>query len=109
MSKVKSYDQENWYTFFCPGCGHDHNIPVNGVKNSSGATWQFNMDMDKPTFTPSIDYRWGTYADPNWEAPTEHGDWSGRCHSVVTDGKIAFLSDCTHALAGQTVELPEIH
>ena len=27
------------------------------------------------------------------------------CHSFVTDGKIQFLGDCTHELAGQTVEL----
>ena len=31
-----------------------------------------------------------------------------RCHSFVTDGRIQFLSDCTHALAGQTVDLPDI-
>lgn len=29
------------------------------------------------------------------------------CHSFVRDGRIEFLSDCTHALAGQTVELSE--
>ena len=29
------------------------------------------------------------------------------CHSFVTDGRIQFLADCTHALAGQTVDLPE--
>ena len=30
------------------------------------------------------------------------------CHSFITDGKIQFLSDCTHDLAGKTVELPDI-
>jgi hypothetical protein len=30
------------------------------------------------------------------------------CHSFVTDGKIQYLSDCTHAMAGQTVDLLEI-
>jgi hypothetical protein len=29
------------------------------------------------------------------------------CHSFVTDGRIQFLEDCTHELAGQTVDLPE--
>ena len=29
------------------------------------------------------------------------------CHSFVRDGRIEFLSDCTHELAGQTVELEE--
>jgi hypothetical protein len=31
-----------------------------------------------------------------------------RCHSFITDGKIEFLSDCTHSLAGQTVELKPV-
>jgi hypothetical protein len=30
------------------------------------------------------------------------------CHSFVTDGRIQFLGDCTHALANQTVELPDL-
>ena len=28
------------------------------------------------------------------------------CHSFVTDGRIQFLTDSTHTLAGQTVPLP---
>lgn len=30
------------------------------------------------------------------------------CHSFVRDGRIQFLADCTHAMAGQTVDLPEV-
>jgi len=30
------------------------------------------------------------------------------CHSFVRDGKIQFLSDCTHALSGQTIDLSPI-
>jgi hypothetical protein len=30
------------------------------------------------------------------------------CHSFVTDGRIQYLGDCTHAMAGQTVDLPDI-
>lgn len=26
---------------------------------------------------------------------------------MTTDGRIQFLNDCTHALAGQTVDLPD--
>jgi hypothetical protein len=29
------------------------------------------------------------------------------CHSFVTDGRIQYLSDCTHAMAGQTKELAD--
>lgn len=30
-----------------------------------------------------------------------------RCHMYIREGKIQFLSDCSHALAGQTVEMPD--
>lgn len=30
------------------------------------------------------------------------------CHSFITDGKIKYLSDCNHHLAGQTIDLPKI-
>ncbi len=30
-----------------------------------------------------------------------------QCHSFIEKGKIRFLPDCTHSLAGQTVDLPE--
>ena len=29
------------------------------------------------------------------------------CHSFVVNGQIQFLPDCTHALAGQTVPIPD--
>lgn len=29
------------------------------------------------------------------------------CHSFITDGEIQFLNDCTHKLAGHTVDLLE--
>jgi hypothetical protein len=56
--------------------------------------WMWNRDTEKPTITPSI--------------LTNGSDTMPRCHSFVTDGKIQFLSDCTHALAGQTVDLLDI-
>jgi hypothetical protein len=55
--------------------------------------WTWNGSLDKPTFTPSLLC--------NQDSP------ESRCHSFVTDGKIQFLSDCHHELAGQTVELPD--
>ncbi len=75
------------YAFHCPGCDDVHTV---------GLTWKFNGDLEKPTFSPSILV---TYFED--ETVKE------RCHSFVRDGQIQFLSDCTHALASQTVELPE--
>jgi hypothetical protein len=31
-----------------------------------------------------------------------------RCHSFVRAGRIEFLNDSTHALAGKTVDLPDL-
>lgn len=42
------------------------------------------------------------------EPGDEPKEWADNvCHSFVRAGKIEFLGDCTHALAGQTVALPD--
>lgn len=76
---------------FCPGCKTHHGFTT---KHPTSSVWQWNGSFDKPTFSPSMLC--------NKDYP------ESRCHSFVTDGKIQFLSDCFHELAGQTVELPEI-
>jgi hypothetical protein len=89
--------------FWCPGCEEAHQVSV----EVPGEVWGFNGDYEKPTFTPS----YLTWVDPNPNADPkyENGKYFNgfRCHSFITDGKIQFLGDCTHKLAGQTVELPE--
>lgn len=82
-------------TFDCPGCGFAHILNVDPAHRPS---WTFNGKLDLPTLFPSIN---ATRKFPSGR-PTE------RCHSWVRDGRIEFLSDCTHALAGKTVELPEL-
>lgn len=79
--------------FECPGCNMLHGV---NVETDGPPRWGWNGSVDKPTFTPSVlvHYRWGP----------EQRDVV--CHSFVTDGRIQFLGDCTHALAGQTIDLP---
>lgn len=79
------------FAFTCPGCGDIHAIPTHGPK-----AWGFNGDLEKPTFTPSI------------LARLPMPDRVHVCHSFVRDGQIQFLSDSTHALAGQTVALAPV-
>lgn len=99
--------------FWCGGCDEPHVISVN-----QGA-WTWNGNAEQPTFSPSILVRGGHYAD-GWKGPgcwcnfnERHPDLAqtrftcDRCHSFVTDGKTQFLSDCTHKLAGQTVEISD--
>ena len=64
----------------------------------SSAVWGFNGDLDHPTFTPSV------LNISNWGPERREL----RCHSFVTGGRIEFLGDFPHTLAGQTVDLPEI-
>jgi hypothetical protein len=103
--------------FWCPGCEGSHVLSISG----DGAVWGWNGDAHSPTFTPSVLIRTGhhipsqqgkrCWCDYNREQVAAGKDAShftcGTCHSFVTDGRIQFLGDCTLALAGQTVELPE--
>lgn len=77
--------------FHCPGCKYGHPLEIE-VPACQGWTW--NGSLDLPTFTPSLLIH-------------GHPPSTPRCHSYVTDGKIQFLSDCEHELAGQTVEIPD--
>jgi hypothetical protein len=99
--------------FWCPGCDEVHQI------TTSPGGWGWNGSLDKPTFTPSVLVTSGHYAQGsrsqatgechcNFEARTGQTTnfKCGVCHSFVTDGRIQFLGDCTHALANQTVDLP---
>lgn len=67
--------------------------------------------MVRPTFSPSILVT-GVHRLTQEERETlqQGGKVTPRplvCHSFVRDGRIEFLSDCSHALVGQTVDLPE--
>lgn len=102
--------------FKCPGCKEKHVIYVG---DGAGPRWSWNGSLTQPTFQPSVLVRsghfvperggdkdcWCTY---NAEHPDDPADFKCRhCHTFITDGRIQFLSDCSHELAGQTVDLPE--
>lgn len=98
--------------FWCPGCEEHHGITVDGSRG-----WTWNGSLELPTVSPSILVRSGHYAQPEksecWcnfeERFGKASPFKCRlCHSFVRDGRIEFLSDCTHALAGKTVPLPEM-
>lgn len=112
--------------FWCPGCRQAHG-PTVGSPLGGGPRWTWNGDYVKPTFQPSLLVQWDSYK-PEARARDDayrqqHGEYpnrSGRdpadwfhnvCHSFIgcngaAPGQIVFLSDCTHALAGQTVDIP---
>ena len=98
-------DGSQTFLFDCPGCGALHAPCVRAGSrydtraNGLGPVWGWNGSMDAPTFTPSLLVRWNGGRGENRADEV--------CHSFITDGHIQFLSDCTHELAGQTVDLPD--
>lgn len=88
------------YAVWCEGFQCNHIIPT--IK-SEWATiiWEFNGDLEKPTFTPSVRI--------SYEEPDElNGPRKDRCcHFFITNGMIQYLSDCTHEYAGKTIELKD--
>jgi hypothetical protein len=72
--------------FFCPGCEIVHKI---------NTSWSWNGDKVRPTFNPSV-----KVSGYNDRKKSEFV-----CHSFIRDGVIDYLSDSTHRLKGQSVEL----
>lgn len=107
-------------TYWCPGCDEAHHLVTVGEK-----AWSWNGDPFRPAFSPSVLVRSGHYAEHfkpgdscwctyNAENPDAPSSFSCQvCHAFVgsadgsTPGFIQFLNDCTHALKGQLVPLPE--
>lgn len=78
------------FQVWCPACKREHPITRD---------WQFNGDLDRPTFSPSLlvhEIMTGPYV------------LHPRCHSFIDGGRIRFLSDCGHDKAGQTMDLPDV-
>jgi hypothetical protein len=72
---------------WCPGCRMLHPICIDP---DAAVKWSWNSDPVKPTFNPSVKVL------------------SPQCHYFVREGKIQYLSDCSHKYAGQTIDMPEI-
>lgn len=107
--------QGNRVAFMCPGCNDLHQVtilppvgPRGGETPTRYPVWGYNGNPDAPTFTPSISVTWSEPSDVEGEFDDVSKDRKMVCHSFVTDGRIQFLCDCTHALAGQTVDLPDL-
>lgn len=75
------------YHHWCPGCGREHPLPD---------SWEFDGNLEKPTFNPSFKQTWV---------------WMGverTCHYHLHAGVLKFYDDCDHELRNQHVPLPEL-
>ena len=88
-----------WRTIYlwCPGCDGLKALPLAGEDGAlpqwpvGRAHWDWDGNLEAPTLSPSI---------------LQHASGSlPACHSFLRAGRWEFLSDCTHSLAGQTVDM----
>lgn len=104
------------FMFWCPGCQDTHYFSV-GIAGQP--SWNFDGNRDRPTISPSLLTRTGHYCahhkpgDDCWcSYEARYGKKPPfacyQCHLFLKDGRLQFLADCTHALAGQTVDLPDL-
>lgn len=92
----------------CPGCNEGHMVYVKG---DGVPLWDWNGDFECPTFSPSVLVQSVQRLTAEEVAVVRRGeanDFASRktqCHFFITNGRIQFLDDCTHALKGQTINM----
>jgi hypothetical protein len=115
------------YYFWCPGCEELHSFITQRSDSfrPSGPLWDFDGNMECPTFSPSLIMWCGHYADLRHGRPTDscwctynekliaEGKEPSRfkcsiCHLFLKSGMLQFLPDSTHHLAGKTIPLPDL-
>lgn len=121
LSKILRNGADGRLTWWCPGCDGPHQVVARidnaalPVPNASDAdwtppqeyyaardgAWAWNGSARRPSFMPSVLVTYdGADAGKDGAPPAV-------CHSFVVAGQMQMLGDCTHALAGQTVDIPE--
>lgn len=88
ISLFSTNNTKTGFTFWCEGCEGYHGVWVFKPNEITNAKWSWNGNLIHPTFSPSLVIN-GKY----------------KCHSFIRDGYIQYLTDCTHSLAGQTIQL----
>lgn len=88
---------------WCPACEEMHAFALDG-KNASGAQWTWNGNVEAPSFSPSMLIKINPPGHPHYQPQAT----SSVCHYILTAGVINFCGDCTHAMKGQSVSLPDL-
>ena len=105
LSKVLKQARPFVFWHYCAGCSQRHLIPTVGAEDgftSITARWAFSGTYEAPTFSPSININ-----IPSWTTEDGRPVPGYACHYFINSGMIQYLSDCTHALAGQTLPMSE--
>ena len=95
LSQFLERINERELAFYCRGCKMMHPVPIApDPENPKAPKWQFNGDVNRPSFHPSV------IARHTRSGKVVH------CHSWIKNDTIEYMGDCTHELKGQTNALP---
>lgn len=89
---------------YCPACQNIHIVGTH-LTLANGSRWNWNQDADRPTFWPAIKITTSFYRDkedPDFVLPATC------CHYHIHLGVLTYFFDCTHAMAGKWVALPDL-
>jgi hypothetical protein len=84
------------FAWWCPGCDKMHPLPYE-------KGWSWDGNLEEPTFSPSFKHEWRSKLMDDRSVDLHYV-----CHYIVTAGKVAYCGDCTHALAGQIIDMPDL-
>lgn len=84
--------------FYCPACDTLHAFAIERPAGHEPC-WRFDGNEDAPTF-------WDSYL--SYYTHPETKKRVTLCHLHLKAGRISYLNDCPHRMAGQTIDLPEI-
>lgn len=102
-TKLRAYTKlSGVFYFWCPGCSEHHSVHTDKV-DLNGAMHLVTGTPDAPTVSSMISR---TIEPFNKSKHANNREYI--CNSFIIDGKIRFLENCTHPLAGKTVDLPYV-
>lgn len=86
----------------CPGCRMLHAFTLSNDDGTvpAGPAWEWDGNLEAPTFSPSL-----LCVDGPLYGEDREPLGTGICHSFVRDGRWEFLTDSSHHLSGQTVDM----
>jgi len=94
IKKDGEHEGKTYWIFYCVGCKGLHRINTTGNRPK----WTFDNNMQKPTISPSVLVSYNL-----------DGKQITQCHLFIKAGKIQYLNDCKHELAGKTIDMVDIN
>ena len=79
------------FAHWCPGCGCAHMLEISSIQ-ADERRLGFDGDVRCPSFEPDI-----VRVDRNGKF----------CRYSIKAGRVRYDRECTHALAGKTIDLPD--